>query len=525
MNQHHPVILIILDGWGHREAGEHNAIALARTPFFDSLMEKYPHTLLNASEEHVGLPQGTIGNSEIGHMTMGAGRIIDTDLVRISKAAAAGQFNTNPAFLGLFEHVKKFHSNLHIIGLVSQAGVHSHQQHLHDFLAAAKAADINNIYIHAITDGRDSTPQGAAGYLEQLEKIIADLGIGFIATATGRYYALDRDKNWERTDKAVSAMFKGVGTVHNNKKPSAVVKELYQTGAIDEYLEPQIFLDDAGQAYPVGDNDGVFFFNFRSDRPRQLAQKIAERAKTQNLYFVTLTEYHPALQSTVAFPPNKIDTTLAAEISQAGLTQAHIAETEKYAHVTFFFNGGKQEPYSGEKQILVDSRHDIATHDLAPEMRAKEITDKALEELQAGTDFILINYANADIVGHTANVPAIVKAVETIDAQLKRLVPAALAKNGTVIITADHGNAELNYDEASGHKHTAHTTNLVPFILVSKISLPPPMGEGRGEGAVLKPKTQNLKPSPGTLSDLAPTILSLLNLKIPASMTGKNLIG
>lgn len=501
------MVLIILDGWGHREGGNHNAIWEAHTPFYDSLIAKYPHTLLNASEEHVGLPAQTIGNSEIGHMTIGAGRVIDTDLVRISKAMQENKFISNPAFAGLFKHVKKYGSTLHIMGLVSDGGVHSHQDHLHGFLKAAKDFGLGKVVIHAFTDGRDVAPQSAAKYLKELENVIATVGIGYIATATGRYYAMDRDKNWERTEKSEKAIFEALGKSYKNQTPSQVVTELYKEGLIDELLEPMIFLDNEGKSYPVANNDGIFFFNFRSDRPRQLSQKIAERSKKQNLYFVTLTQYSPSLESEVAFPPNKIETTLAAEISQSGLSQAHIAETEKYAHVTFFFNGGRQEPYPNEKDILIDSRKDVATHDLAPEMKAKEIADKAIEQLQAGDSFILINFANADMVGHTANKPAIITAVETVDRELKRVIEKVLSLNGTAIVTADHGNAEVNVDEQTGANHTAHTLNLVPFILV---------GQYTADSTQLSAQ--------GSLADIAPTVLELMQIKKPSSMTGKSLI-
>ncbi len=563
MNQSQkPVTLIILDGWGYREGKEHNAILEAQTPFFDHLWQNYPHTLLNASEQHVGLPGGTIGNSEVGHMTMGAGRVIDTDLVRISKAMESGEFNTNPAFAALFEHVKNNHSTLHVMGLVSDGGVHSHREHLHGFLTAAKEAGIEKVAIHAFTDGRDVAPQSGGKYLQDLEKVIANLGIGHIATASGRYFAMDRDKNWHRTKLVEDAIFEGIGKMSLANKPSDVIKELYKTGELDELLEPLIFLDDKGKAMPVQKNDGIFFFNFRSDRPRQLTQKIVERAKKHNLYFVTLTEYDPALESVVAFPPNKIETTLAAEISQAGLTQSHIAETEKYAHVTYFFNGGKQEPHKNEHHFLIESRRDIKTHDEAPEMRAREIADKSIERLNAGDDFLVINFANADMVGHTANKPAIITAVETVDRELKRVVDVVLAKGGIALITADHGNAELNFDASTGHKHTAHTLNQVPFIIAEKsgkwvvsseksktISVPPPlptegptksalggrswMGEdvasatgegavfpsldGRGEGRV----TLN---SSRSLADIAPTTLALMQIKKPSAMTGESLI-
>ncbi len=512
-----PVALIILDGWGHREGKEHNAIAEANTPFFDMLWHTYPHTLLNASEEHVGLPAGTIGNSEIGHMTMGAGRVIDTDLVRISNAFKNQELHSNPAFAGLFEHVKKYNSTLHILGMVSPIGVHSHQEHLHGFLQAAKKAGLEKVAIHAFTDGRDAPPQSAAKYLKELENVIKDLGIGYIATASGRYYAMDRDKNWNRTDKVVAALFESFGNKYYSQNPSEVLEELYKLGTLDEYLEPVIFFDDNGKSYPIQNNDGVFFFNFRTDRPRQLSQRITERAKGQNLYFVTMTEYHPALESQVAFPPAKTETTLGAEIAQAGLKQAHIAETEKYAHVTYFFNGGRQEPYENEDDILVESRKDVVTHDFAPEMRAKEITDKALDSLNEGTDFIVINFANADIVGHTANKPAIIKAVETVDRELKRVVEKILELNGFAIITADHGNAEVNVDEHTGANHTAHTLNQVPFIVVSNISISiisPPEAD--------PPLADNIQP--GRLSDIAPTILKLMDLPQPKAMTGESLI-
>lgn len=505
---HKPLALIILDGWGHRDDQHHNAIAQARTPFFDMLIKKYPHTLLNASEHFVGLPTGTIGNSEIGHMTIGAGRTIDTELVRISKAIQNDELKDNTAIKRLFEHVKKYDSVLHLLGMVSSAGVHSHQDHLHGLLKAAKQAGITKVAIHAFTDGRDTPPKDNYKYLQELEKIIADLGIGHIATATGRYFAMDRDKNWQRTEKAEQAIFAGQGQTYKNRKPSEVLKALYKEGAMDEYLEPLIFLDETGRGYKIENNDGIFFFNYRTDRPRQLSYKIMERAKKQNLFFVTMTEYHPDIESLVAFPPQKIDTTLAAEISQAGLKQAHIAETEKYGHVTFFFNGGKQDVHKGENHYLIESRKDIPTHDLAPEMKAKEIADKAIERLETGDNFLVINFANADMVGHTANVPAVIQAVQTVDRELKRVIDAVQKHHGIAIITADHGNAEVNIDQQSGEKHTAHTLNLVPFILVTG----------------LQPTTYNLQPNNGTLADIAPTILELMGLPQPQSMTGRSLI-
>ncbi|MBI3231722.1 MAG: 2,3-bisphosphoglycerate-independent phosphoglycerate mutase [Candidatus Doudnabacteria bacterium] len=510
-----PVCLIVLDGWGHREHTEHNAIAQAHTPFFDSLIKEYPHTLLDASEEAVGLPKGTIGNSEIGHMTMGAGTTIDTELVRISKAIQNDELKNNPAISKLFEHVKKYDSALHILGLVSPAGVHSHQDHLHGLLAACKNTGLAKVIIHAFTDGRDSPPKDNFKYLEELEKVLSDLRIGRIATATGRYFAMDRDKNWHRTEKAEKALFEAHGKILRNQKPSEVLKTLYDEGVMDEYLEPIVFLDKNGKSYPISKNDGVFFFNFRTDRPRQLAFKIMERAKKQNLFFATMTEYHPDLGAVVAFPPLKLDTTLAAEISRAGLKQSHIAETEKYGHVTFFFNGGRQTPHEREEHFLIESRKDIPTHDFAPEMRAKEIADTTIERINAGDDFLLLNFANADMVGHTANKPAIITAVETVDRELKRVCGAVMAKDGILIVTADHGNAEVNIDSSTGEKHTAHTTSLVPFILVSNLQTTRSTSSGQA--------SYKLQAN-GTLADIAPTILELIQIKKPVSMTGKSLI-
>ncbi|MCA9362108.1 2,3-bisphosphoglycerate-independent phosphoglycerate mutase [Candidatus Kaiserbacteria bacterium] len=497
-----PVALIVLDGWGHREELEDNAIGTAATPFYDHLMATYPHALLDASSGSVGLPEGQMGNSEVGHMTIGAGKIIDTDLVRISKAAQNNEFATNPAFVQLFDHVKQYNSTLHVKGLVSPGGIHSHSQHLFAFLKAAKEAGITKIAIHAFTDGRDTGPKEAAAYLKELEDIIDDLGIGVIATASGRLYAMDRDNNWDRLEKVEKAVFEGVCDLeYTNCKPSEVVKELYAEGVIDELMEPVVFLNALGERYTVQANDGVFFFNFRSDRARMLSTKISEKAQNENLCFVTMTQYDKNLPALVAFPPIDIDTTLANEISLAGLTQAHIAETEKYPHATYFLNCLHEGQYPGEEHLLVPSQK-VKTHDLAPEMRAKEIADKAVEQIENGTDFLFINFANADMVGHTGNVEAIKVAVETVDRELKRVAEAVLAKGGVLFITADHGNAEQNVDRTTGEKHTAHTTNLVPAIITK-------------EGITV----QN-----GTLADVAPTTLSLLGLTPPEAMTGENLL-
>lgn len=495
------IALIILDGWGHREETKLNAIAAARKPFFDSLLRTYPHTLLDASEGSVGLPDGQMGNSEVGHITIGAGAVMDTDLVRISKAAAGNEFLQNAAFGTLFEHVLKYDSVLHVKGLLSDGGIHSHIDHLAAFLEAAKTVGITKIAIHAFTDGRDTGPQSAATYLRALEEVIDDLGIGFIATASGRFYAMDRDKNWERTEKTERAIFHGdADRTVRDRKPSEILTELYAEGVLDEHLEPVVFLDENGEAYSVHENDGILFFNFRSDRSRQLSARTVEHAKEKNLCFVTLTQYDETIPSIVAFPPSVPETTIGREISRAGLRQTHIAETEKYAHSTYYLNGGHELPHDGEEDILVPSRKDVQTHDEAPEMRAHDIADRALDAIDRGTDFLFINFANADMVGHTGNVPRIIEAIECLDRELRRVVEKVLSVGGIAIVTADHGNAELNVDPETGNTHTAHTLNPVPFIVTTP-------------GTV----------QPGGLFDIAPTVLGLLDIPVPDAMTGKNL--
>jgi 2,3-bisphosphoglycerate-independent phosphoglycerate mutase len=503
------VMLIILDGWGYREDAKHNAIAAAKTPNFDALWKTYPHSLLEASGLAVGLPEGQMGNSEIGHSTIGAGKIIDTDLVRIGKAIANDEFKSNPAFVKLFAHVKKYNSTLHVKGMLSPGGVHSHEDHLFAFLKAAKAAGITKVAIHVFTDGRDTPPQSGADSLVKLENLLAELGIGRIATASGRFYAMDRDNNWDRLKEAEVAMFECKGNICKEQKPSEFLRELYKTGVKDELLKPIVFLDENGKGYNVEKNDGVFFFNFRNDRAKMLSKKIADRSKTDNLCYVTMTTYDKDVVTDVAFPFIEIETTLAKEVSEKGFTQAHIAETEKFPHATYFLNGSVKEPYPGEKHIMLDSHktapgreNEAFTHDFIPEMRAEGIADAAIKEIEAGTDFIFVNFANPDMVGHTANVPAIITAVETVDTQLQRIMDVLEKKGGVAFITADHGNAEVNVDETTGEKHTAHTINPVPAILTDK----------------------SCKLKDGSLADIAPTILTLLGLPVTNKMSGKSLI-
>ncbi len=510
---------MVLDGWGYREEAKDNAIARAKKPNWDRMWRKYPHATLSASGESVGLPEGQMGNSEVGHMTIGAGKIIDTDLVRIHKAIKNGDFDKNPVFAELFEHVKKNESAIHAMGLLSDGGVHSHISHLFTFLKLAKNSGISKIFIHVFLDGRDTPPESGKTYLQKLENFLEELGAGEIATISGRYYAMDRDKNWDRIKLAEEAIFEGKSErVVSNKKPSEFAGECYKNGETDEFIKPSVFSgflppcprgegesasEGGGRKIKINRNDAIFFFNFRADRAREISAKILEKAEKENLYFATMTDYGEEIKSHVVFPPVKIETTLAKEISNASLAQAHIAETEKFAHATYFLNGGEEKPYPKEEQMLIPSRRDVATHDLAPEMKAPEITAKALEYLDKGTDFIFINFANADMVGHTANVPAIIKAVEVVDECLGKLENKITEKGGVMLITADHGNAEINIDPETGVPHTAHTTSPVPAILTDK--------------------SLSLK-NGGNLSDIAPTILELMKLPRPEEMTGRSLL-
>ncbi len=502
-------MLIVLDGWGSREDTKNNAIAAAKKPNFDKLWSTYPHSLLKAAGNAVGLPEGQMGNSEVGHTTIGTGRPADTDLVRIDKAIEDGNFDTNQAFISLFEHVKKNNSTLHVEGLLSPGGVHSHQRHLYAFLRLAKKNNIPKVAIHVFTDGRDTPPQSAAEYIKELEAVIAELNTNepptaprfFIATISGRFYAMDRDNNWDRLKKVEEVLFKCTGNVCPIE-PSLYLEQQYKDGKKDELLEPTVCSNPYGVGCAIEKGDAVFFFNFRADRARMMSEKMIAIPKEQDVLFVTLTEYCVDFTCITAFPPMKIETTLGQEVSNAGMTQARIAETEKFAHATYFLNGGREAAYTGEKDIMLPSRKDIQTHDQAPEMRAEGIADAAIAEINNGTDFIFINFANPDMVGHTANVPAIITAVETVDTQLGRVITVLEAKGGIALITADHGNAETNIDPITGIKHTAHTTNPVPCIITdTKLTI-----------------------RDGELSDLAPTTLALLGIATPKAMTGKTLI-
>lgn len=503
-----PVVLVVLDGWGLDEAHEYNGVAQAQTPCFDELSSAYPFTTLQASGEHVGLPDGQIGNSEVGHTTIGAGTVIYQDLVRIGKDVTDKAFDANPAFQQAFDHVIQNNSQLHIMGLLSTGGVHSHEDHFVELFEAATRAGIKQINLHPFLDGRDSNRTDGTQSLARLESKVVELNCGHIATVTGRYYAMDRDKNWDRTERAMNAIANGEADeiFDNDTKPSVAILNHYDHERFDELIEPMVFRNADGQVATLNQNDAIIFTNFRTDRTRQLSKRIGEEITPKNLCFVTMTNYGNEINSIVAYEPISIEETIASVVANAGLNQAHLAETEKFAHATYFLNGGREDVHGLEEHVLIPSNKDVKTHDEKPEMKAKELTDETIARL-ATNDFIFLNYANPDMVGHTANQKAIIVAVETVDRELGRLVKAVLEHNGTLLVIADHGNAETMIDPTTGQPHTAHTTNPVPCILIGKDNI-----------AGLK-LTDN-----GGLKDVAPTILDLLGLEKPAVMTGQSLI-
>jgi 2,3-bisphosphoglycerate-independent phosphoglycerate mutase len=501
-----PVVLVVLDGWGLEDTTEHNGVAMAKTPFYDHLVEKYPFTTLQASGEEVGLPVGQMGNSEVGHTTIGAGKIMYQDLVRITKDAKGGAFTKNSAMQQAFEHVRANGSALHVIGLLSAGGVHSHEDHFIETVLAAKNAGVQKVVVHPFLDGRDSPKTAGTESLAKLEEVIESIEGCEIGSVMGRYFAMDRDTNWDRTDKAFQAIFSGKAEhiYDRSVKIPEIIKEWYHKDVFDEHMEPMVFQTAEGGVLEVKDHDSIIFTNFRSDRAKQLSLKIAELAEDRDLCFVTMANYGKEIKAIVAYTPEEITQTLGSVIATAGLRQVRVAETEKYPHATYFLNGGRQEPYEGEEDVLIPSRKDIKTHDEAPEMRAKEICEAAIERL-GNTDFMFINFANPDMVGHTANEEAIVTAIETVDRQLKKLVQAVLEHNGALVVIADHGNAERTRDLETGAAHTSHTTNPVPCIVVHN-TFHPKLRKGGG------------------LSDVAPTVLDILGLEKPEEMTGKTLV-
>jgi 2,3-bisphosphoglycerate-independent phosphoglycerate mutase len=482
------VALVILDGWGLAPAGPGNAVELADTPVFDRLWAEYPHSTLAASGEAVGLPAGQMGNSEVGHLTIGSGRILDQDFQRVNRAIHDGSFFENEALVSAFRRARERGGDVHLLGLVSHGGVHSHIDHVRALLELAQREGMTHrTWIHAFTDGRDVSPNAAL-------RDLAELPVDRIATVAGRYYAMDRDKRWERTQLALDAIVHGKG--QHDDDPLHAVQESYKAALTDEFVVP-VIIDGRPRLEPA--TDAAISFNFRPDRVRQLSEKLGELG----VDLTTMTKYRDDFDFPVAFREQKIDMVLAEVLAAHGLRQLHTAETEKYAHVTYFFNGGREEAFPGETHLMVPSRRDVASYDLAPEMSAYELTDRFVEEIGQGYAFAVLNFANPDMVGHTGVIPAVVTAVETVDACLGRVVEAVHAAGGVCLITADHGNAEKMLEEDGVSPHTAHTTNRVPLICTEK----------------------GLRVREGELSDLVPTALALLQLAKPLQMTGSDLAG
>ncbi len=506
-----PLILMILDGWGYSVETVGNALASARLPNYGSYRANYPNTLLKASGEAVGLPKGQMGNSEVGHLNMGAGRIVYQELTRISKAVADGEFFRNPVLGEAMDRVKREGKALHLMGLVSDGGVHSHNEHLYALLKLAKDRGLAKVFIHCFLDGRDVLPDSGLEFVSELEGKCREIGVGKIASVSGRYYAMDRDKRWERLKKAYDAMVLGKGEMAATAP--AAVQQSYDHKVLDEFVLPTVLLDGAQPTGLIQDGDSVILFNFRADRAREITRAFVDqdfagfaREKHPKVHYVCMTQYDATIDAPVAFGPQNLTNTLGQVLAAQGKKQLRIAETEKYAHVTFFFNGGVEEPNPGEERVLIPSPK-VATYNLKPEMSAYKLTEAVLERIAADLfDVIILNFANPDMVGHTGVLDATVKAVETIDACLGKIVPAVLAKGGAVLITADHGNAECKIDVETGACLTAHTNNLVPFILVE-------------EGY----QGQSLR-SGGSLPDVAPTILDILKIEQPREMTGRSLL-
>ena len=505
-----PTVLLILDGYGERKEKEGNAIALAKTPVMDRLKKEFPYVEGQASGLFVGLPDGQMGNSEVGHMNMGAGRIVYQELTRITKSIQDGDFFENKALKAAVEHCKKEDSALHFMGLVSSGGVHSHIEHIYGLLELAKRAGLKKVYLHAFLDGRDTPPDSGKSFLLAVEKKMHELGVGEIATISGRYYAMDRDKNYDRVEKAYRAMVDGTG-----EKASSVEEAIdasYAKKVYDEFVLPTVIEKD-GAVHTVSDGDAMIFFNFRPDRAREICHAFCdddfsffERGARKNIFFVCFTDYDPTIPNKhVAFEKEEIHNTLGEVVSNLGKNQLRIAETEKYAHVTFFFNGGKEEPYENEDRILVPSPKEVPTYDLKPEMSCYTVTEKLTEAIRSGKyDLVVANFANPDMVGHTGVLSAAIKAIEVVDECMGKVVDAVESMHGNLFILADHGNADIMIDEKTGEPYTAHTTNPVPFILVSD-------------------EKHKLREG-GCLADVAPTLLELMGIPQPKEMTGKSLL-
>jgi 2,3-bisphosphoglycerate-independent phosphoglycerate mutase len=525
-----PVVLIILDGWGYRAETHANAIALARKPTYDRLLREYPNTLIHTSGKYVGLPEGQMGNSEVGHLNIGAGRIVHMDITRIDLLIQNGDFFSHPVLLAAMKHARVGERRLHLFGLVSDGGVHSQQAHLYALLKMAKQQGLDRVFVHAFMDGRDTLPTNGAGYLEQLQQKMREYNCGQIATVNGRYYAMDRDRRWERIAKAFDATVNGHGEGGKQTDPVQGMKESYNKGVTDEFVIPFVCSDNRGEPLAtIRDEDACICFNFRADRVRQITRALTRNSGLnenagrdlpgaedldniiprdrvpKNLHYVCMTQYDKNFRLPVVIPAESLDNILANVMAQSKLRNLRVAETEKYAHVTYFFNGGVEQPFPGEDRVLVPSPK-VATYDLKPEMSAAGIADAVVKAINdTAFDVIIVNFANADMVGHSGKIEPTVRAVETVDACLGRIEPAVRARGGGMLITADHGNAELMIDPATGGPHTAHTTNPVPFIVISE----------NNQQFTLKPD--------GSLRDISPTILGMLGLSEPKEMTGQDL--
>jgi 2,3-bisphosphoglycerate-independent phosphoglycerate mutase len=525
-----PLVLTILDGWGYSPQVANNAIALARKPTYDKLLAEYPNTLIRASEHFVGLPDGQMGNSEVGHLNIGAGRVVRMDITRIDVLIAGDEFTNFPAIAKAMQRARESGRSLHLIGLLSDGGVHAHQEHLYALLRAAKAHGVERVFVHAFLDGRDTLPTSGAGYVAKLQQKFVEYGIGKLASVSGRYYAMDRDKKWDRELKAFSAMCKGKAEGGASSDPVALIKDRYNNGVTDEFTIPFVVTDAAGKPNGlIQDEDVVINFNYRADRARQITRvltresglnqaggrnldgwesldEIIPRSEIpKKLYYLCMTQYDKAYSLPLVILPESMDNILANILGNAQLRNLRVAETEKYAHVTYFFNGGIETPFPGEDRTLIQSKK-VATYDLAPEMSAEGIGDTIVSAIQdTAFDLIIANFANADMVGHSGQLGPTIKAVEVVDTQLTRIYKALREKGGSWLITADHGNAEQMVDPVTGGPHTAHTTNPVPMIYV-------------GEDA----NKYTLRPD-GSLRDISPTLINLLELNLPIEMTGGDL--
>ena len=506
-----PVVLMILDGYGLNERHDGNAVYEAQTPVMDRLMKEYPFVKGNASGLSVGLPDGQMGNSEVGHLNMGAGRIVYQELTRITKSIEDGDFFENPEFLAAVENCKSHDSALHLYGLVSDGGVHSHITHIYGLLELAKRNGLTKVFVHCFLDGRDTPPSSGKEFVEELEEKMKELGVGRVASVMGRYYAMDRDNRWDRVKLAYDALTKGEG--NRGESATDLIQESYDNGKTDEFVLPAVVTENGAPVGLIREHDSVIFFNFRPDRAREITRAFCddsfsgfEREKRMELTYVCFTDYDETIPNKlVAFKKETISNTFGEFLAAHGKKQARIAETEKYAHVTFFFNGGVEEPNPGEDRILVKSPK-VPTYDMQPEMSAPQVCEKLVEAIHSGKyDVIIVNFANPDMVGHTGVEAAAVKAIEAVDACVGKTVEAILEENGVLFICADHGNAEQLIDYATGEPFTAHTTNPVPFILVNA-------GEGYGlrEG--------------GCLADIAPTLIELMGMEQPKEMTGRSLL-